>query len=153
MNTEKSIDVLNALIVINNDRIERYAAAADETEEMDLKVLFSQFTQTSLKCKAELLNEVYKLGGTPIEENETISHFFSVWVDDDATIAGDDRDEILNSCAYGEDFAANTYNEALRNDFEVINSEQKTMLKAQHVSIKADHEKVKDLRCRLSKQY
>ena len=37
MNTEKSIEILNSLIQINNDRIQGYETASKETEEVDLK--------------------------------------------------------------------------------------------------------------------
>ncbi|MFV5690363.1 DUF2383 domain-containing protein [Flavobacterium sp. ZT3R25] len=63
MDQEKSIDVLNTLIEINNDRIEGYKTALEETEESDLKALFSQLMKTSQNCKMELVSEVQKLGG------------------------------------------------------------------------------------------
>ena len=37
MKTEKTIDVLNSLIEINNDRIYGYETASKEVEETDLK--------------------------------------------------------------------------------------------------------------------
>jgi hypothetical protein len=49
MAKEKTIEVLNTLITINNDRIEGYETAAKETEKQDLKVLFAQFSSTSQK--------------------------------------------------------------------------------------------------------
>ena len=36
MENEKTIEALNTLITINNDRIEGYETAAKETEEQDL---------------------------------------------------------------------------------------------------------------------
>ena len=58
MENDNAIDVLNSLIVINNDRIAGYQRAMDETEEGDLESLFSQFINTSQKCKEELVSEV-----------------------------------------------------------------------------------------------
>lgn len=55
MKNEKSIGLLNTLIVINNDRIEEYLLDAKETDESALKILFYQFQQTSQKCKTELI--------------------------------------------------------------------------------------------------
>uniref|UniRef100_UPI0025C47882 YtxH domain-containing protein n=1 Tax=Marinilabilia sp. TaxID=2021252 RepID=UPI0025C47882 len=54
LGNEKAIEVLNSLITINNDRIEGYETASNETEEPDLKNLFAQFISTSQKCKKEL---------------------------------------------------------------------------------------------------
>jgi hypothetical protein len=65
MNKEKTIEALNTLVVINNDRIEGYQTAATETEQKDLKELFLLFQVTSQKCKKELVAEITNLGGTP----------------------------------------------------------------------------------------
>lgn len=150
MNQEKSIEVLNTLIEINNDRIEGYETASEETEETDLKTLFSQLMKTSQKCKTELVNEVHKLGGTPIEGTRTTGKFFRVWMDVKAAITGKNRKAILNSCEYGEDVAVSTYADVLKNDIEDITPEQQDMIEAQYTLIKADHDKVKDLRDRSS---
>lgn len=146
MNKEKTIDVLNTLITINNDRIEGYETASKETEEHDLKTLFAQFSATSQKCKRELANEVSALGGTAAEGTKTSGKFFRVWMDVKAALTGKDREAILNSCEYGEDVAKDTYKKALENDLENLNAEQQTMIRAQHALLKADHDKVKSMR-------
>lgn len=146
MHNDNKIEVLNTLITINNDRIEGYETAAKETEELDLKTLFAQFSYTSQKCKQELSNEVTKLGGTPAEGTLTTGKFFRVWMDVKAALTGKDRKAILNSCEYGEDIAKETYKKVLENDLENLNAEQHSMIKAQHTLFVADHDKVKSLR-------
>ena len=146
MEKENTIDVLNTLITINNDRIEGYETAAKETEEQDLKTLFAQFSSTSEKCNRELVAEVTKLGGTPAEGTKTTGKFFRVWMDVKAALTGNDRNAILNSCEYGEDIAKGTYEKALKNDAENLSAEQQAMIKAQHSLLKADHDKVKSMR-------
>lgn len=146
MENEKTIDVLNTLITINNDRIEGYETASKETEEQDLKTLFAQFSSTSQKCKQELETEIIKLGGEPTEGTKTTGKFFRVWMDVKAALTGKDRKAILNSCEYGEDVAKDTYKKALENDLEDLNAEQQTMIRAQHTLLKADHDQVKSMR-------
>jgi len=146
MEKEKTIEVLNTLITINNDRIEGYETAAKETEEQDLKVLFAQFSSTSQKCKNDLVIEVTNLGGAPAEGTKTTGKFFRVWMDVKAALTGNDRKAILNSCEYGEDVAKETYEEALKNDSENLSGEQRTMIEAQYALLKADHDKVKSMR-------
>jgi uncharacterized protein (TIGR02284 family) len=141
MENEKTIEVLNTLITINNDRIEGYETAANETEEQDLKILFAHFSATSQKCKAELKNEVSKLGGTPADGTLVSGKFFRVWMDVKAALTGKDRKAILNSCEYGEDVAKDTYKKALENDLENLNVEQQSMIKAQHTLLVADNVK------------
>ena len=146
MNNEKTIEVLNTLVQINNDRIEGYETASKETEEQDLKTVFAQFSATSQKCKHELEAEVKKLGGEPTEGTRTTGKFFRVWMDVKAALTGKDRKAILNSCEYGEDVAKDTYEKVLENEVENLNAEQQTMLKAQHTLLKTDHDKVKSMR-------
>ncbi len=146
MENEKTVDVLNKLIQINNDRIEGYETASDETEEQELKTFFNELKQTSLHCNKELSGEVTKLGGTATEGTKTTGKFFRVWMDVKAALTGKDRKGILNSCEYGEDWATDTYEKALENDLEYLNAEQQTMVKAQHTLLKADHDKIKSMR-------
>ena len=110
-----------------------------------MKTLFAQFSSTSQKCKQELNNEVGKLGGTPAEGTLTSGKFFRVWMDVKAALTGKDRKAILNSCEYGEDAAKDTYKKALENDLENLNTEQQSMIKAQHTLLVADHDKVKSM--------
>lgn len=49
MENEKTIDVLNTLVKINNDRTEGYETALKETDESELKALFAEFARTSQK--------------------------------------------------------------------------------------------------------
>lgn len=146
MEQEKTVSVLNALITINNDRIEGYETAAKETEEQDLKTMFAKLSATSHKCNQELTSEVNKFGGTPSEGTKTSGKFFRVWMDVKAALTGKDRKAILTSCEYGEDKALETYENALENDTEHLNADQLSMVKAQHVLLQADHDKVKTMR-------
>lgn len=146
MKKEESIKVLNSLITINNDRIEGYETASKETEELDLKTLFSQFIATSKKCKQELVMEVNTLGGEAPEGTKASGKFFRVWMDVKAALTGKDRKAILNSCEYGEDKALETYDEALEDDSEHLSGEQQAMIRSQRSLLKADHDHVKALR-------
>ena len=146
MESEKTIEALNTLITINNDRIEGYETAAKETEEQDLKTFFSELKQTSLHCNKELSGEVKKLGGTATEGTKTTGKFFRVWMDVKAALTRKDRKAILNSCEYGEDMAKDTYKRALKNDAENLSAELQTMIKAQHTLLVVDHNKVKSMR-------
>ncbi len=145
MNNEKAIEILNGLIVINNDRIEGYERAYKETDEADLKSLFSKMSSTSQRCKSELVSEVQKLGGTAEEGTTTSGKFFRIWMDIKAALTGKDRKAILSSCEFGEDFAVKTYEDALEHSGE-ISSELHNLISSQYALIKADHDAVKSLR-------
>jgi len=146
MENNKTIEVLNSLITINNERIEGYETASKESKEQDLKSLFTDFTSTSQKCKQELVIEVTKLGGKIAEGTMISGKFFRVWMDVKAALTGNDRKAIRDSCEYGEDTAVNAYNEVLKNNLNDITTEQQSMIRAQYHLIVADHNKVKSMR-------
>ncbi|MBP7244718.1 MAG: PA2169 family four-helix-bundle protein [Bacteroidia bacterium] len=146
MEKEKTIEVLNTLIIINNDRIEGYETAAKETNEYDLKNLFSQLASNSRRFKQELTSEVTKLGGQAEEGTKTTGKFFRVWMDVKSALTGNDRKAILSSCEFGEDHAVQTYKDVLRNNLSDITAVQQTLINAQYALIKTDHDKVKNMR-------
>lgn len=145
MKTEKTIDVLNSLIEINNDRIYGYETASKEVGETDLKMLFSHSTETSLKLKAQLVAEVQSLGGIQTESTTTSGKFYRLWMDIKASVSGNDRKVILDSCVYGEEAAIETYEDALK-DLEQLTLNQQMIIQEQLLLIKADYAKVKNLR-------
>ena len=146
MDTEKTIEALNKLIVINNDRIEGYKTAATEAKETDLKKLFSDLSQTSVECRKELVAEVTRLGGAPDEGTRTTGKFFRAWMDVKSALTGNDRKTILNSCEFGEDVALQTYKKVLIQDYADTNPNEQAMLNKQYALLKTDHDRVKHLR-------
>ncbi len=146
MKNQKSIDALNTLIEINNDRVEGYETASKETKETDLKTLFAQLAQTSHACKAELEEEVQALGGTPVEGTKVSGKFFRAWMDVKAALTGNDRKTILNSCEFGEDKAVETYKKVMEEDARELTTDQLALVEEQHKLIRADHDTVKSLR-------
>jgi uncharacterized protein (TIGR02284 family) len=145
-NYNEAIEALNSLIVINNDRIEGYQTAEKETEELDLKSMFSQFIKTSQKCNHELTNEVNQMGGTIATGTTTSGKFFRVWMDVQAALSGKDRKLILDSCEFGEENASNTYIEVVENKSLNLSEEQLLMINAQLSLLRNDHNHVKGLR-------
>ena len=146
MENEKTIDALNELIEINNDRVEGYETASSETKSSDLKSLFSELTRTSQNNLSELSSEVNRLGGKPEEGTRVTGKFFRVWMDVKAALTGDDRGAILNSCEFGEDKALETYEDVLSSDSSELSSEQLEIVRKQQANLRVDHDKVKALR-------
>lgn len=146
MDYRNTVETLNKLVEINNDRIEGYETAIAETDDRELQGLFTQLAQTSRKCNQELKNEIRFLGGTPTESTKITGKFFRAWMDVKAALAGNDQKTILSSCEFGEDHAADTYEKVLENDLEYLNFEQQDMVRTQYVLIKKDHDKVKSMR-------
>lgn len=76
MENNKSIDILNELIVINNDRVEGYKTAYIEAEETDLKIVLEGFQETSERNIVELSTAVRNLGGQIEEGTRATGKFF-----------------------------------------------------------------------------
>ncbi|MES2544342.1 MAG: PA2169 family four-helix-bundle protein [Bacteroidota bacterium] len=146
MENSKSIDVLNNLLEINNDRIEGYETALEETTDSSLKTLFTGFINTSRRCKDELTREVVRLGGEPVEGTRISGKFFRVWMDVKAALTGNDKKFILNSCEEGEDVAINNYEHALEEHLADLSLEQQEMVRSQYFSLKSEHDSVKVMR-------
>ncbi|HSQ47770.1 MAG TPA: PA2169 family four-helix-bundle protein, partial [Lutibacter sp.] len=88
--------------------------------------------------------------GEEAEGTLTSGKFFRMWMDVKAALTGKDRKAILNSCEYGEDEAKDTYENVLENDFEHLTAVQQTLIYAQKILLKADHNHVKALRIALA---
>lgn len=146
MNREKSIELLSHLIEMNTDRIESYETASNQVKEEDLKNLFSQFIQTSKRCRRQLRREVVQLGGTPPNPSQTSGKFFRAWMDADALLNGSHTRLVLNACESADEVILESYHKGLRHNMKDISAEQQAMLNTQVSFIKNDHEKVKCLR-------
>ncbi|HQY20239.1 MAG TPA: PA2169 family four-helix-bundle protein [Ignavibacteria bacterium] len=146
MNNEKAIEVLNSLVEINNDRIEGYKSASEETDSNDLKGLFMQFKNTSERCITELTKEIIKCGGIPEEGTKTSGKLYRAYMDLKAALTGNDQQKILDSCEYGEDKAVETYKDVFNNNSENLTAEQISLVRSQYDLIKNDHDTVKSMR-------
>ena len=144
---EKLSEVLNDLIAINNDRIEGYEKAADETKDIDvdLQAVFHKMADESRKYKAELSGEVSRLGANPETGTTGLGKIYRTWMDIKTAFTGKDRQSVLNSCEYGEDAAQKAYREALASDAE-IDAETRQLITSQQASLKESHDLIKKYR-------
>lgn len=144
---EKLTEVLNDLIEINNDRVNGYEKAVDETKDLDvdLQAAFKKMADDSRKYAAELTREVIKLGGEPATGTTNRGKIYRVWMDVKATFTGHDRQSVLESCEYGEDAAQEAYKDALASDAE-IDANTRKIITDQQAELKTAHDLVKKYR-------
>jgi uncharacterized protein (TIGR02284 family) len=146
MKNGKTIDILNKLLEINNDRLDGYETALNETEEHDLKTMLARLARTSHRNGQELSAEIIRLGGTPTESTKTTGKLFRAWMDVKAAFARKDPEAIVSSCEFGEDAALETYKEVLSGDLDYLSNDQQTLVRVQYSLLKADHRAVHALR-------
>lgn len=145
---EDMVGVLNDLIRINNDRIDGYEKAIKETKDADddLRSVFRRMADESRQHKAELITEVRKVGGEPVEDGTTTSgKIYRAWMDVKATFSGKDRHSVLAACEYGEDAAQKAYMQALEDEGSA-NSDIKQLILKQKSALKASHDLIKRYR-------
>ena len=106
-NTKETIEVLNDLIQINNDRITGYEKAIRETkaEDEDLKILFATMIAESHRNKIALATEVQTMGAEVENGTTTSGKIYRAWMDVKAVFTGHDRHTVLANCEAGEDAA------------------------------------------------
>lgn len=145
MENKKAAEALNKLVEINNDRIEGYDRAAKETEDGDLKVLFTKFSAQSSGFRTELEGFVSLFGETPTEGTTTSGKFYRAWMDIKAALTGKDRKAIISSCEFGEDVAKDTYKDVLH-DMDGMPDNVRSVIQKQYAEIKEAHDKIKAMR-------
>lgn len=144
MKNEETIEVLNDLVEIHNDRIAGYEKAIRELkeEDEDLKVLFLNMIDESRQAKLDLGNEVQVLGGMMEGGTTNSGKIYRAWMDVKAVFTGHNRHTVLSNCHFGEDAAQTAYKTALKSDDlpEFIREmiiDQQQILKISHDEIKA----------------
>ena len=145
--SEKTYEVLNDLIQINNDRIEGYEKAAKETasEDSDLRSLFLSMASESRRYVSELTQYVSQAGNEPADGTTAKGKIYRVWMDVKATFSGKGRKAILAACEYGEDAAQKAYDEALNTDAE-LPTNIRQLITDQKSSLRKSHDKIKRMR-------
>jgi len=145
-NTKETIEVLNDLIQINNDRIAGYEKAIKETksEDEDLKVLYASMIAESHRNKIALATEVQALGVEAEKGTTTSGKIYRAWMDVKAVFGGHDRHTVLANCEAVEDAAQRAYRTAL--EHEGLPAFISDLLTQQQQTLKESHDEVKTLR-------
>jgi uncharacterized protein (TIGR02284 family) len=145
-NTTETIEVLNDLIQINNDRITGYEKAIKETTQPgdeDLKVMYATMIAESHRIKIALATEVQTMGAEVEQGTTTSGKIYRAWMDVKAVFGGHDRHTVLANCEAGEDAAQRAYRMALEHDLPAFIRE---LLVRQQQTLKESHDEIKALR-------
>ncbi len=146
-NQDELAGVLNDLIKINNDRIEGYQRALEETKDtdVDLKAMCKQMADQSMKYVNELTQEVARLGEDATTNTTVSGKVYRVWMDLKAAVTGHSRKSVLENCEYGEDVAQKAYDSALESD-SYMTTEIRQLIANQKSELKTAHDTVRNYR-------
>lgn len=142
-NTKVTIETLNDLIMINNDRIAGYEKAIEELKgkETDLTVLFEQMIDESRDMRNSLGREIQVLGGEMAEGTMISGKIYQAWMKIKAIFTGHDRHTVLENCHTGEHAAQRAYSEALQQ--ETMPHFLRDMIRTQQQILQSSHDEIK----------
>jgi uncharacterized protein (TIGR02284 family) len=146
MENARSVEVLNDLVLINNDRIAGYERAINESNDLDvdLKATFESMVRESEENKRELTNKIRQQGGSVTTGTTTAGKIYRAWMDVKAKFSGNDRKAILASCEFGEDAAQRAYKTAL--DDSELDPDSRQVVAEQQQTLRGSHDLIKRYR-------
>jgi uncharacterized protein (TIGR02284 family) len=142
---EKLIEALNDLIRINNDRVEGYRKAIDQTEDDDLQALFQRMREESMTFISQLEGILQDGGVEPTHKTTIYGKLYRTWMDVKATFSGHDRHSILAACEYGEDSSQRTYEDVLGSNISMPYSIRE-LIANQRGALRSAHDTVRTYR-------
>lgn len=135
------------LIEINNDRIQGYEKAAELAKDPDLKSLFLTMAQESRHYVKQLQDYEVPVGEIKDENDTTVSgKIYRAWMDVKASLGGDSRKSLLNSCEFGEDTIQKTYDTVLKEIQRGEAPELYDLAVQQKMALRKSHDQIKILR-------
>jgi len=145
--SEKSVDVINDLIKINNDRSAGFEKAAQDLKNGngELIAVFNRLAGESREYANELTGIARQYYGDVAEGTSTSGDLHRAWISIKSTFAGNDAAAILYECERGEDAAKSAYKDALDESNE-LTFEVAGVLQRQQEGIIAGHDLIKNLR-------
>ena len=151
--SQETVEILNDLIQINNDRIRGYERAIEELKDGDgsLKNLFAVFIDQSRQNVMALGKEVQTYGADMAPGTTGSGKIYRAWMDVKAVFTGHDRQTVLENCEFGEDAALKAYHTAFKK--EDLPEYLRQMLKQQHELLLQSHNKIKALRDQVVHQH
>ena len=142
---KETIEVLNDLVQINNDRIVAYEKAIRQTrmEDTDLKILYASMVAEGHRMKIALATEVQALGAEIEQGTTTSGKIYRAWMDVKSIFTGHNRHTILSNCIAGEEAIQRAYRMALTHN---LPSYVRDLLTRQQETLRASLEEVTSLR-------
>lgn len=147
INNEDIVDELNELVKINNDRIQGYEKAIEDTKDTELDGLFRQAVLQSQNFRSQLADHIVRIDGKAVSDatsTDLSSKIHRAWIDIKAALSGNDRDTVLSSVEFGENAAVEAYEDAL--DEDDLPHYIKDVLETQLADLRATRDRVLSLR-------
>lgn len=113
MTNAQTIRTLNELIIVSRDGERGFRACAAHVRSERLRALFTDRAHSCAQAAEELEKMVRELGGELTTEPGTFGALHRRWMDVRAIFSGSDDATIVAECERGEDYALESYRNAL----------------------------------------
>ena len=142
----ETIEILNDLIEINNDRILSYRLALKDLKIGDqaLSPMFMKMIDESERNNRALSREVDILGGEAERGTSLEGKIYRAWMNVKNTLAGKTKHHILQNCELNEDATLEAYRTAIQ--CEELSGYLKEMISDQLDDLLHSHDSIKSTR-------
>lgn len=136
--TSITLGVLSDLLKINGDRVEGYKRASHDTDDQNLKALFSTMADQSQQNITDITREIKEHNGRS-EPTETtyVGKIYQAWDVFKTKFSNKSIKNILISCESREEAAEHIYQQAKKKSF---NTQLANLIESQALSLKSAHE-------------
>ncbi len=137
------LSTLNGLVATCHDGEEGFRAAADATPNPELRGLFLTYAQQRADFRAELEEEMCRLGGDPSPRGSAAGSLHRAWMSVRSAVDGASDDSVIAEAERGEDSAKRAYEAALGRELPPV---LRAVVGRHAARIKDAHSRVRSLR-------
>lgn len=140
---ETTVAKLQKLIRANIDSYNGFHESAEEIDDAKLKALFKEIGDQRSAMATQLQKFVEFNGEEAEDDGSVAAKTHRIWINIRSKINGGDPHVLLIEAERGEDHIKQAYEDVLK---ETAGSAMNDVLSDQYASVKAGHDKVRDLR-------
>jgi len=140
---EDVISTLDELVATCRDGGEGFRTAAEAARNPELRGLFLTYAQQRNDFRAELEEEIRRLGGDPSTRGSITGSLHRGWMSVRSAVGGGSDDGVVAEAERGEDSARSSYETALRQELPPA---IRTIVERQYGRIREAHDRVRSLR-------
>ncbi len=143
----KTIEVLNDLVRIHNDRIAAYTYALNQCADLEpgLCNTFGDIIADSRFYKEQLEQQIKQLHGDPQKGSTILGKIYRAWTVLKVTFPGSTQKAIIASCLYNEEIALHAYKAALSANIE-LGTDIKNLIERQEDALRKIYMRVNKYR-------
>ncbi len=146
-NTSATVELLNDLLKINNDRIAGYQLALEQSANIERGLMeeFKKIVAEGIEYKKQLTQKTLELKGNATTGTTILGKIYRAWTDLKVAFAGNTQKSILSSCQYNEEIALHTYNAALNQEVD-MDEDTRQLIEEQERGLRRTYSQIKKYR-------